>query len=209
MRVPPGATSARGPVPGAAAPPGGGLPWRSEARALRYSTLFERVGNATRLLEVLQVLVRNGFAHLVRAAGLTDGLPAKLLTDLRILEAPSREPETMGRRMRRVLEQLGPTFVKLGQMMAGRTDLFPEDLVAELGKLHEKAASFPAQAARRIIEEDTGRPLEQLYATLPDEARKSFSSGLADDLLDQLVARLQGEFGVTVNEAAIQRALSF
>ncbi len=78
-------------------------------------------------------------------------------------------PRSDAVRFREALEELGPTFVKLGQMMAGRTDLFPEDLVAELGKLHEKAASFPAQAARRIIAEDTGRPLEQLYATFDDE----------------------------------------
>jgi hypothetical protein len=51
-------------------------------------------------------------------------------------------------RLREALEELGPTFVKLGQMMAGRTDIFPEELVAELGKLHEAAASFPPQAAR-------------------------------------------------------------
>ena len=78
-------------------------------------------------------------------------------------------PRSDAVRFREALEELGPTFVKLGQMMAGRTDLFPEDLVAELGKLHEKAGSFPAQAARRIIAEDTGRPLEQLYATFDDE----------------------------------------
>ena len=72
-------------------------------------------------------------------------------------------------RLREALEELGPTFVKLGQMMAGRTDIFPEDFVAELGKLREKAASFPAQAARRIIEEETGRPVAQLYASFDDE----------------------------------------
>ncbi len=44
---------------------------------------------------------------------------------------------------------------------------------------------------------------------VPDQLKKNFSSGMADDLLDQLVARLQGEYGVSVNEAAIRQALSF
>jgi ubiquinone biosynthesis protein len=71
-------------------------------------------------------------------------------------------------RLREALEELGPTFVKLGQMMAGRTDIFPEELVAELGKLHEAAASFPPQAARKIVEDETGKPIAELYASFDD-----------------------------------------
>ena len=71
-------------------------------------------------------------------------------------------------RLREALEELGPTFVKLGQMMAGRTDIFPEELVGELGKLHEDAASFPAEVARRIVEEETGKAIAELYASFDD-----------------------------------------
>jgi ubiquinone biosynthesis protein len=71
-------------------------------------------------------------------------------------------------RLREGLEELGPTFVKLGQMMAGRTDIFPEQVVAELGSLHEHAPVFPAATARRIIEEETGRPIAELYASFDD-----------------------------------------
>jgi ubiquinone biosynthesis protein len=71
-------------------------------------------------------------------------------------------------RLREALEELGPTFVKLGQMMAGRTDIFPEHLVAELGKLHENAAPFPPQMARKIVEEETGKTITELYASFDD-----------------------------------------
>lgn len=71
-------------------------------------------------------------------------------------------------RLREALEELGPTFVKLGQMMAGRTDIFPEELVSELGKLHEDAAAFPAEVARGIIEQETGKPVAELYASFDD-----------------------------------------
>ena len=71
-------------------------------------------------------------------------------------------------RLREGLEELGPTFVKLGQMMAGRTDIFPEELIAELGKLHEEAASFPAEVARQIVEQETGKRITELYASFDD-----------------------------------------
>lgn len=71
-------------------------------------------------------------------------------------------------RLREALEELGPTFVKLGQMMAGRTDIFPEHLVAELGKLHENAAPFAAHMARKIVEEETGKTITELYASFDD-----------------------------------------
>jgi len=79
--------------------------------------------------------------------------------------------------------------------------------VKEGGSGVTPAPSDDAQIVFKVAE--VFEPAGADASTLPDEARKSFSSGLADDLLDQLVARLQGEFGVTVNEAAIQRALSF
>jgi ubiquinone biosynthesis protein len=71
-------------------------------------------------------------------------------------------------RLREALEALGPTFIKLGQMMAGRGDLFPEALIAELGTLHEHAPEFPAEEARQIIEAETGRPMSELYASFHD-----------------------------------------
>jgi ubiquinone biosynthesis protein len=82
--------------------------------------------------------------------------------------APPSAPKSDAVRLREALEELGPTFVKAGQMMAGRTDLFPEELVSELGKLHEAAASFPPQIARKIIEEETGKPIDDLYASFDD-----------------------------------------
>ena len=71
-------------------------------------------------------------------------------------------------RFREALEALGPTFIKLGQMMAGRGDLFPDELIAELGSLHEHAPEFPAEVARRIVEEETGRRIDELYASFAD-----------------------------------------
>ena len=72
------------------------------------------------------------------------------------------------RRLREALEELGPTFVKFGQMLSQRDDLFPAPLVAELRSLQDRAGSFPAETARRIIAEDTGRKVEELFAAFDD-----------------------------------------
>ncbi len=67
-------------------------------------------------------------------------------------------------RLREVLERLGPTFMKLGQVLSLRPDLVGEDLTKELSKLQDRAAPFPFEEAKRIIEEDLGRPPEELFS---------------------------------------------
>lgn len=72
-------------------------------------------------------------------------------------------------RLRKTLERLGPTFVKFGQMLATRVDLFSEPFTNELGKLHASVAPFPTEQARVIVEEELGRPIEEVFADFPDE----------------------------------------
>jgi len=78
-------------------------------------------------------------------------------------------PASDARRLRDALEELGPTFVKFGQMLSQRDDLFPAELVSELRGLQDRAGSFPAETARRIIEEDTGRAVADLFASFDDQ----------------------------------------
>ncbi|KAF5837683.1 ABC1 family-domain-containing protein [Dunaliella salina] len=58
---------------------------------------------------------------------------------------------------------LGPTFIKLGQLSSTRSDLFPVEFVEELSKLQDRVPAFSAEKARAIIEKDLGQPLERLY----------------------------------------------
>ncbi len=66
-------------------------------------------------------------------------------------------------RLRRVLEELGPTFVKLGQVIASRPDLLPPDWLAEFSKLHEDVLSVPFEKLRPQIEAVLGRPPEEVF----------------------------------------------
>ena len=117
-----------------------------------------------RLAEVIQVLVRHGFADLVRRIGLHEGLPAKLLRGLRVIEAPSGEPETFGRRLRAALTELGPTFVKVGQILSTRPDLVGQDICAALSHLQDKVEPVDFDEIRPVIEGDLGVSVESLFA---------------------------------------------
>lgn len=71
--------------------------------------------------------------------------------------------KALGRALRFLLEGLGATFIKVGQIVSTRPDLFPGEIVGELALLQENVAPFGIRQVRRIIEEDLGRPLEQIF----------------------------------------------
>lgn len=72
-------------------------------------------------------------------------------------------------RIRLMLQSLGPTYVKIGQMVASRGEALPPDWLAELQKLQSDAAPFPYDQAREIIIKELGRPPEELFATFEEE----------------------------------------
>lgn len=77
------------------------------------------------------------------------------------------KPELIGcsrpRKLRMLLEELGPTFVKFGQILSTRTDLLPPDYTAELAKLTENVTPFPQEEVVRILTEELGRPPEEVF----------------------------------------------
>jgi len=127
-------------------------------------TLGQRVGNVVRLSEVVQILVRHGFADLVRRAGLHEGIPAKLLRGMRLIDAPTGEPETVGTRLRAALTELGPTFVKFGQILSTRPDLLGNELCAELSKLQDNVDALPFEEMAPVVNAEAGAEVEELYA---------------------------------------------
>jgi len=71
-----------------------------------------------------------------------------------------------GRVLRWAMETLGATFIKLGQVMSTRPDLFPREMIEELKKLQDKLPAFPN--ARAVVEKELGRPIEEMFATFDD-----------------------------------------
>lgn len=85
--------------------------------------------------------------------------------------------EDQGRwvRVRLLLEALGPTFVKMGQMFSNRPDLLPEELLVELRKLQDQVPGFPFESARSILEAHYGKPLEEVFPQFEPEPVASAS----------------------------------
>src|SRR4029079_13888760 len=79
------------------------------------------------------------------------------------------EDESAPQRVGALLQQLGPTYVKIGQMMAARSDILPADWTTEFARLLSDAAPFPWAEAREVIRAELGRLPEELFATIDEE----------------------------------------
>jgi ubiquinone biosynthesis protein len=112
--------------------------------------------NIGRLTEIAQVAVRHGFGYFFERHRLSDLLPWGTR-----IETP--EPSTRGTRLREMLDELGPTFVKFGQLLSTRPDIVPPDVVAELRKLQDDVRPFSFAEARAVIEGELGLEVERLF----------------------------------------------
>ncbi len=80
-----------------------------------------------------------------------------------------------GVRIRMALEELGPIFVKAGQILSTRRDLLPEDIATELTKLQDRVRPFPGKQAKEFIEKTLNTPLNQVFEEFDMEALASAS----------------------------------
>ena len=94
------------------------------------------------------------------------------LSPLALLPKPTRSP---AERLRLAIEDLGPIFVKFGQILSTRRDLLPTDYADELARLQDRVPPFPTQAAIARIEAREGRPLGEIFATFDEEPIASAS----------------------------------
>jgi len=80
-----------------------------------------------------------------------------------------------GRRLRQALEDLGPVFVKFGQILSTRRDLLPAEMAQELAYLQDRVSAFPGKRARHLVEEALGAPIESLFLEFGEEPMASAS----------------------------------
>jgi len=113
------------------------------------------------------VLLKYGFSELVDQLELASYL--SLSRRLLRREAIERPHLTAPERIRLAIEELGPTFIKFGQIMSTRPDLIPPAYIAELEKLQDTVAPAPWEAIKQEIEEELGAPLDEVFASLETE----------------------------------------
>jgi ubiquinone biosynthesis protein len=126
-----------------------------------------RPGNLARFSQISRVLVRHGFGFVFDLR--RDRLERRGFQELL---APN-----FGARLRRALDDLGPTFVKFGQLLSTRSDILPESVLFELQKLQDTVAPMPFASARRIIERELGPPADEVFDRLDPVVLGSASIG--------------------------------
>jgi len=122
--------------------------------------LTSRYKHILRYREIANVLTRHGFGFLLDQAGILSGFKVPW----RKKDRRDQEKLSTAQRIRRVLEELGPTFIKLGQLMSTRPDLFPPDVIDELEHLQDRVQPVSFGEIKTIIEEELGAPVEELFA---------------------------------------------
>jgi len=134
-----------------------------------YAELSEprRSGNVRRFSQISRVLVRHGFGFVFDVR--RDRREKKGLQEFL---APN-----FGVRLRLTLDDLGPTFVKFGQVLSTRSDILPEGVLSELQKLQDTAKPMPAGVAQRIIERELGAPVDEVFASFDPVPLGSASIG--------------------------------
>lgn len=124
--------------------------------------IAKRLASLNRFRQIVQALVRHGLYGLVDQLGLADRA---------LVAVPQKGEKTaarFGRRLSLALNDLGPTFVKLGQILSTREDMFPKATVQELKQLQDNAGPVPIRAVRAAIEKELGAPVEELFQEFSD-----------------------------------------
>jgi len=122
------------------------------------------IKNINRLRQILNIFIRHGFGELVSQLHIFRLyiLGKRFLTPrAEDVRAHRSTPE----RLRLALEELGPTFVKLGQLMSTRADWFPDEWSTEFKKLQDKVPPFTFEQVRELVEKELGKPLTEVYAS--------------------------------------------
>lgn len=132
-----------------------------------------RIRHTGRYREIGMALIRHGFGYMVEELGLFQvlSLPRRWITH------ESVESKTLGERIRLVLEDLGPTFVKLGQLASTRTDLLPEPIIQELVKLQDQVPPFSSDTARGILEQELDISIQSMVSWFEDAPIAAASIG--------------------------------
>ncbi|MCG7986813.1 MAG: ubiquinone biosynthesis regulatory protein kinase UbiB [Candidatus Thiodiazotropha weberae] len=132
-----------------------------------------RPSQALRLIHINLVLLRHGLDEVILATHLFR--PIRFLSYLSPWYWFRKDRGSYPVRIRRALEDLGPIFVKFGQILSTRRDLLPDDMANELAKLQDRVPPFPGSQARKIIEKAFGKPIDEMLEAFDEKPLASAS----------------------------------
>ena len=120
-----------------------------------------KLGEISRLITIQKTLIRYGLDEIVLAS--SGSRPVRILFYLFPWNWFGRKRGPRAERLRCALEDLGPIFIKLGQILSTRRDFLPEDISQEFSKLQDKVPPFPGKEARRIIEDAFDKKIDEIF----------------------------------------------
>jgi len=126
------------------------------------------IRGAQRLTEIVQILTKHGFGHIVTRLNLHRQLPVISRLRRKHRPSPAAETETPAKRAAMLLQDLGGTFIKLGQLLSTRPDLLPESFIIELAQLQDHAKPFPGEQSRQTIEAELRLPIHEIFPEFDD-----------------------------------------
>ena len=138
-------------------------------RSMKLNPLGKTLQNASRLRTIVGVFARHGFHNVAEKVKLGRFLIERLSADAEI------DKHTPAERVRMSFEELGPTFVKLGQLLATRPDLVPADYVREFEKLHDRVQPLPFETIEAVLKSEFGGDLTRVFASVDPEPLGSAS----------------------------------
>ena len=156
----------------------------------------------SRFRQILTVLLKYGFGDLLELLKIDQYVEAglKIISKKQLIRV---EKLTQPEGIRMALEELGPTYIKLGQILSSRPDLVPVDFLRELAKLQDKVPPFPYTAVKKIVESELGLSIDELFAHFDQQSLASASIGQVHK------ARIKDgtEVAVKVQRPGIQRVI--
>ena len=118
-----------------------------------------RIAEIGRVRRITEILVRNGLGFLVSQLALDRFLP-RFMRRSQVRTDAAANRRTVPERLRHTFEDLGGTYIKVGQFLSGRADLLPPAYIEELSKLLDAAPEVPAEEIREVIERELDAPIE-------------------------------------------------
>lgn len=133
---------------------------------LTFSRINRNIRSIRRYRDILGILIKYGFGHVVEQLNINYYL--ELGRRIVTFGGAPREIERLSQpeRMRLAMEELGPTFVKLGQLLSTRPDIIPKEYIAEFRKLQDMVPSFAFEEVRAQIQHELGSPPEELFSDI-------------------------------------------
>lgn len=133
--------------------------------------MLKRLQHSKRYREIMNAFVKNGFSHLLFRIGLTNRKHKQVDTE------GNMNFQDIGIKLRHILQSLGPTFIKLGQIAGSRRDLVPKEIAQELEKLQDEVEPFPYEAVKEVFMEEIGATPDEIFTSFQQEPVATASIG--------------------------------